>query len=117
MKVVITGGCGFIGQVLAREILQRGDEPQSRLPAGLLTVLIPACLPRCLRAWFAALDCLALPCPVLPVTLIQWLTGPAIFPALRSDPNLRSQSPSHHSNIVLQQAATIHASVSAWQQR
>ena len=24
MKVVITGGCGFIGQVLAREILQRG---------------------------------------------------------------------------------------------
>eukprot|EP01043_Picozoa_sp_COSAG02_P002831 COSAG02_NODE_67_length_42609_cov_14.506681_14_plen_196_part_00 len=25
MKVVITGGCGFIGQVLAREILQRGE--------------------------------------------------------------------------------------------
>ena len=31
MKVLITGGCGFIGQVLAREILQRGERAAALL--------------------------------------------------------------------------------------
>ena len=35
MKVVITGGCGFLGQCLAREILRRG---QLTGPKGLSPV-------------------------------------------------------------------------------
>jgi nucleoside-diphosphate-sugar epimerase len=34
MKFVITGGCGFIGQVLTREILQRGEFTNSLLWRG-----------------------------------------------------------------------------------
>ena len=40
MKVVITGGCGFIGQVLAREILQRGEPPPAA-PSSVARLIRP----------------------------------------------------------------------------